>query len=415
MKNDDGNIEKNQERNHAVQYIKERFSHYYKHTDLYTPSRLGKREWGFFFFDSGGMQRPVAFQTKKEIKNFLIKKCPAHVYYSSAYYERPEVPMAQKKWLGADLIFDLDADHIKGAENMRYEEMLNEVKKEFIKLIDEFLLRDFGFKEDEMLIVFSGGRGYHAHVKNPKIIQLGGHERREIVDYICGTGLDENTIFEEEPFDMTEFGGKPRVKRKVKELKVNEAGWRRRVSEGIIESIKELEGMGKDEAVQYLMSFEGVGKIIAEEIYSVLFVEKGGSRGINRLEHGGVDIFSKDVYLNPFKRMFYELGVDLKKGETDEPVTSDIKRLIRLPSSLHGKTGLKVMLLSRDKLDDFDPLRDAIPPEFSDKSVRIKVIRPFSIKLNDEKFDLKEGPTEVPEYAAIFLTCRRAAIPAIWS
>jgi len=75
MKNDDGNIETNQERNHAVQYIKERFSHYYKHTDLYTPNRLDEREWGFFFFDSGGMQRPVAFRTKKEIKDFLMKKC----------------------------------------------------------------------------------------------------------------------------------------------------------------------------------------------------------------------------------------------------------------------------------------------------------------------------------------------------
>ncbi|MCA1813180.1 MAG: hypothetical protein LC624_04420 [Halobacteriales archaeon] len=30
-------------------------------------------------------------------------------------------------------------------------------------------------------------------------------------------------------------------------------------------------------------------------------------------------------------------------GETDEPVTSDVKRLIRLPGSVHGKTGLRVV------------------------------------------------------------------------
>lgn len=415
MRNNKGNTEKTQEKNHAVQYLKKRFSHYYKHTNLYLPERFGKREWGFFFFDSEGMQRPVAFQTKKEIKDFLIKKCPSHVYYSSAYYERPEVPMTQKKWLGADLIFDLDADHIKGAENMHYEDMLSEVKKEFIKLLDEFLLGDFGFKEDEMLITFSGGRGYHVHVKNPKIIQLGSHERREIVDYICGTGLDENSIFEEEPFDATEFGAKFRIKRRVKRLKINEAGWRRRVSEGIIDSIKELEEMGKKEAIKHLMSFEGVGKKIAEEIYSVLFVEKGGLRGIDKLENGEMDIFSKDAYLNPFRKMSYELGVDLKKGETDEPVTSDTKRLIRLPSSLHGKTGLKVTLLSRNQIDDFNPLQDAVPHEFSDKSIKVNITHPISINLKDEKFNLSEGLTEVPEYAAIFLVCRRAAVPMIWS
>ena len=31
--------------------------------------------------------------------------------------------MEEKKWLGADLIFDLDADHVQGAETMTYRDM----------------------------------------------------------------------------------------------------------------------------------------------------------------------------------------------------------------------------------------------------------------------------------------------------
>ena len=59
------------------------------------------------------------------------------------------------------------ADHIKGSERMTYEETLVKVKEEFIRLIDEFLIGDFGIDEKDMVIVFSGGRGYHASTSLP--------------------------------------------------------------------------------------------------------------------------------------------------------------------------------------------------------------------------------------------------------
>ena len=43
-------------------------------------------------------------------------------------------------------------------------------------------------------------------------------------------------------------------------------------------------------------------------------------------------------------------GSNKAKGETDEPVTADVKRLIRLPGSLHGKSGLKVVTLTRGRV-----------------------------------------------------------------
>ena len=39
-------------------------------------------------------------------------------------------------------------------------------------------------------MAFSGGRGYHIHIFDPKVLTLESPERREIVDYITGLGID---------------------------------------------------------------------------------------------------------------------------------------------------------------------------------------------------------------------------------
>jgi DNA primase small subunit len=100
-------------------------------------------------------------------------------------------------------------------------------------------------------------------------------------------------------------------------------------------------------------------------------------------------------------------GVEQMAACVDEPVTADIKRLIRLPGSLHGKSGMKVTALSIDELEAFEPLNDAVV--FSDKSVKIKVIKPFAVQMKGKDLMVEEGVQEVPEYAAIYLMCRGVA------
>jgi len=95
-------------------------------------------------------------------------------------------------------------------------------------------------------------------------------------------------------------------------------------------------------------------------------------------------------------------------AEVDKPVTPDIKRIIRLPGSVHGKTGLRVTPLSRNELTDFDPLHDAVPSAYSDEPVKVTMKKDLEFELKGERFKLS-GETEVPEYAAIFLISRRAA------
>ena len=47
-------------------------------------------------------------------------------------------------------------------------------------------------------------------------------------------------------------------------------------------------------------------------------------------------------------------------ASVDEPVTADIKRLIRVPGSLHGGSGMLVKKLALSELEMFDPLNDAV-------------------------------------------------------
>ena len=95
-------------------------------------------------------------------------------------------------------------------------------------------------------------------------------------------------------------------------------------------------------------------------------------------------------------------------GEADEPVTADTKRLIRLPTSLHGKTGFRVMELTRDQLDDFDPLVDTLA--FGDDPVEVVGLVDQTFGLGGAEHTLStERRTALPEYAAVFACLRGMA------
>jgi len=200
----------------TTQFLKTQFHRYYDTTKPTLPDRFGRREFGFMFWTAGIVQRHLGFSREEDLRSFLSSRVPAHAYYSSAYYETPNAPtMEEKGWLGADLIFDLDADHLPNAAKMSYPEMLEAIRLKILHLYDDFLGADFGFEEKTMRIVFSGGRGYHIHVFDERVWPLGSHERREIVDWITGKGLDVGAVFRQSAFDTKEFQGHMRVKTRL--------------------------------------------------------------------------------------------------------------------------------------------------------------------------------------------------------
>ncbi|EQD29721.1 DNA primase small subunit, partial [mine drainage metagenome] len=60
----------------------------------------------------------------------------------------------EKGWKGAELIFDLDADHLPGATGMSYEQILDEVKRHTLRLVFTFLIGMLGINEESIKLIF---------------------------------------------------------------------------------------------------------------------------------------------------------------------------------------------------------------------------------------------------------------------
>ncbi len=385
----------------SLEFLKNTFQTYYASNKVKLPERFGRREFAFVLFGGKGMVRHLGFDKSELLQEFLSERGAQHAYYSSAYYQYPTAPkMVEKNWLGAELIFDLDSDHLPNAEQMGYVESLLVVKKEFIKLIDDFLLGDFGFKEKYMELYFSGGRGYHCHVKDPAILDLDSNERREIVDYITGRDLQDSLIFHEQATGRKRYGGHSFTSGKSLKMPTpDQDGWKGRISRGIIDLVYEIK---KSDNPQKRLEEYGVSVRDAERLVAELSEER-----MRRIQDGMLDQ-SKTIrkfFLNSALR---KTAVALTAGETDEPVTCDVKRLIRLPSSLHGKTGLKVVKINIDELKEFNPLRDAVV--LPEDPVRIALQKSVNIQMNNQHFHLENSDQEVPTYLAVFLIGRKQAI-----
>ena len=126
------------------------------------------------------------------------------------------------------------------------------------------------------------------------------------------------------------------------------------------------------------------------------------------LDNSVLGYFSDRRHLDLFLSLLDNEVRPLFTSEIDEPVTSDIKRLIRLPQSLHGKTGLRVVPMDRDTLGAFEPLRDAVPSVFPENGIEVFVKGRREGTLKGQRYEL-EGICEVPMYLAIFLIARREA------
>ena len=384
-------------------FVRTKFEEYYRHARISIPKDFWMREWGFVFLDHYFpeklvMRRHKSFATEKELANYLRENAPAHAYHSAAIYKYPAADMANKGWLGADLIFDLDADHIVSEtelEQYSYEDLLVLVKKETEKLID-FMLNDFGFHEKDMELVFSGSRGYHIHIVTEEVRGLGSRERREIVDYVMATGLDMNGFID----TQEEHSGK---RRGSGDLRLVPEGWGKRLLDGLIDLLHEIAEMEEEKAIEKLKQ---IAELKDKNARNIIKIAKDKTV-MERIEKGQIPRFGKQIWEGITKAVTKTVRVK-SADRVDEPVTSDIKRLIRLPNSLHGKSSLEVKPLSIETFKAFNPLDDAVV--FGDSPVEITVSRNSAIKLKGETYKVEQGEVvSVPEHVAVYFMCRGVA------
>ena len=369
----------------TAEFLLQRFSEYYRKTVLVSPSSIEQREWGFVLFNPGGtemrMRRHLGFSGRDELFAYVRNLVPQHAYYSTAYYEKPDAgTMADKGWCGADLIFDLDADHIVRGP---YDQMLARVKEETEKLI-VMLTGELGIDARKIELVFSGGRGYHVHVKDLAFRGWGSGERRELIDYICGIGIDPGAMLTGQ--------------------KINPVGWKARYRAALMEYLEWIRTLSHEEATAHLTAIEGIGKDSA-----AAFLKKRESF-IDAIRRNPNEMILKDRVLGiivsqdegEFKK--YLLA---RAALADEPVTTDTKRLIRMPTSLHGGSGMRVHAIEIRNLHDFDPLTDAVVFSLRDMKVDSKVA--LKMPMLGSTYEVQKGITTVPEAVAVFLCCRGMA------
>lgn len=384
------------------EYLRGRFGDHYRRSDVALPPAASAREWGFIPFTAGPgttMVRHKALVDLGDLSTFLVDTCPRHVYFSGGQYDDPGTrSMEEKEWRGSDLVFDLDGDHLPGVDPDAdtYAEMLEACKNALLGLLD-FLHGDFGFDAEQTSVVFSGGRGYHVHVRDESVRTLGRDARREIVEYVLGEGIDDI----DQLARVETVAGMGRSTPAKKQTLKTDGGWGRRVHDRLVELTESVQTTEKDAAIEQLQAFDGIGEKGANKLYEAM-TERGEEIAAGNLEAVG-------QYTSRLARRLFERALDEASVPIDEPVTTDINRLIRLPGSLHGGSGLLVTPLDHEEIEAFDPLVDAVPTTFEGTEIRIESETEHDVELGGETHNIPEGDCSVRESVGVFLMARGRA------
>jgi len=354
---------------------------YFEHFDLlHVPENPELREFGFQKFN-GGMNRHITLKSDKELHLLLMQNKPSDVYCSNACYRFPNLPMAEKDWLNADLIFDIDAKDLRKAHpvknsvikcsNCNQISNLNDscpncqstklavitltcsdcIKstKDEVKKLNQILTDDLAINPESIQIFFSGNEGFHIYVPKSEYQEIGSKERAEISDYIMFRGAIPET-----------FGFKRFNLNKSSLPKFEDDGWN--------------------------------GKL-AKQLYGT---KSNRSKTLQEVISGGYSLFQKR--LEEFR---HTIGIKI-----DPNVTNDIHRIFRLPGSINSKSGLTKIFV--DDLDKFDPYIDAC--HIDDEKIDVNANCPITFTLKNKKF----GPynneiVSLPKFAAIYLICKGIA------
>jgi DNA primase small subunit len=389
-----------------------KFSDYYSslnHHKLWTPPRLKSREWMFIPWGSRPPERHRGFLDKPELLKYLQSRAPHSCFHSTAYYKYPsERKMIDKEWLGADLIFDLDGDHLPGVSDRDFPTMINLIQEQAWSLWDDFLKPEFGFKEEYIQTSFSGHRGFHIHVRDPKLFHLDSNARRELVNHIRGEGIDVRTT-----------------------LAGVDSRWKNRVQKGIQTVVEKLKNISNEKSKNkdLIDNFNDI--LVSRNSFSDNKFKSLKSKTITKkilqladlsIDENRIKRLNNDSSLLVFGEALTPLFWELVKGdssvilgnagETDEAVTVDVKRVIRHVGSLHGKCGLRVTDFPLKRLnpytsEKFDPLSETIVFK-GEKMTKLKFIVDDAIaSLNDIEVSGSKGDiVKANESLSTFLTLK---------
>jgi len=382
----------------VISIAKDLFGQYYKRVPVeeIAPQFTERREFGVGDFDKKIAFRHLSFKSGEELKKYLVANAPPFMNASSAQYERPDArPMEAKGWLGSELIFDLDATDLKlpcqqvHGRQWVCEICLSSVKRETIRLVEDFLVPDFGFSNDEIRINFSGNRGYHVHVSSKDTFTLNSGARRQISEYITGSGLDPEKLFWMQRVERE--GGKSYEV--LHGPTPSDGGWGGRIAKGLVTAL----GTGVGTLEEMGMEKEWARKLFKFRTAVMLGVSSG----------------NWDIIMIPKKAEFWKRVVKsmaIKQSDSiDKNVTNDTQHMLRLPNSIHGDTGLAGKQISSvAALSKFEPMKDAIA--FRNGTLEVVVQNAQRFTMLDTEFGPYDNrKEELPVSVALYLLLKRVA------
>lgn len=362
-----------------VKLLEDSFKRYYfDHFDLIrTPQDPQMREFGYQKFNHG-MNRHISLKSDKELRVMLMTNVPSDVYCSNARYSFPNLPMAEKDWQGADLIFDIDAKDLAlpcrqehtckicttcgnvflGEQqcpiclstkhektSVLCQNCMLAAKKEVGKLIG-ILTDDLAVKRQDIGVYFSGNEGFHLYVSNSDYSKMESRERADLVDYIMFKGAIPET-----------FGAKASNFAKSQFSDIEDGGWAGRVAKEVFGSKS-----NRPKAAKQLIS---------------------------------------DGYL-AFKKRLEEMQKSIGV-RIDPNVTVDVHRIFRLGGTINSKSGMTKILCA--DIEKFNPGTDAC---FIDGDpTTVTATCPVEFRLKGKKFGpYNKEQVTVPKYAAVYMICK---------
>ncbi|CAB49106.1 DNA primase catalytic subunit PriS [Pyrococcus abyssi] len=303
---------------------------------------LDKREFGFDHTGEGPSDRKNSYTDVRDLEDYIKATAPYAVYSSVAFYEKPQ---EMEGWLGAELVFDIDAKDLP-LRRCNHEPgkvcpiCLNDAK-EIARDTLIVLKEELGF--EDVHVVYSG-RGYHIRVMDGWALSLDSKSRERILSFISASEIEDHSEFRKMLLERRGWfvlnHGYPRV-------------FRLRFGYFILR-VK----------VEHLINF-GIRKNIAKRILDnkETIYEEFVRKGI-------LAAFPDGVGIESLAKLF-ALSTRFSKAYFDGRVTVDLKRILRLPSTLHSKVGLIAKYIGNNERDvmRFNPFKHAVP-KFRRKEVK---------------------------------------------
>ena len=237
-----------------------------------------------------------------------------------------------------------------------------------------------------MSVNFSGNRGYHVHVRDPRFKSLRSEERREIIEYIKGIGLRYDAFFLEKEAGASPVSGRPVYKEQGPQPAAS--GYGGRFAKKIVQALEN-----------------------EPEKMSRIFKDKAKRDNfLNGINSGNWSLRKLSPGIDAKLRAIAETELPMRTVNIDSGVTQDTSQLIRVANSIHGSTGLAAKILGFSELSLFEPMHGAII--FSQTPMKITAIEDIpEIEMGNQVHESipKGAQKEVPEYLAFYLKLKGSA------